>query len=163
MTSTSQLQDTITSLDALYVSYKALLEDAKSQLASLNFELSDEDSETVVRKLRTRSDFRKSITESLMYQLTDIIKNDSSDFEDTVAYNMLLQTITSHVEKNMTDQFYDKLNAQVVKLLRSPELARKVETAVLEHPTIQATTEARLTIRKFNTLLNDESQQGTAE
>ena len=163
MTPTAQLQDTITSLDALYVSYNALLGDAKAQLESLNFELSDSDSETVVRKLRTRSDFRKSIAEMLMLQLTDMIKDESSDFEDSAVFKVLLKTITSQVEKNMTDQFYDMLNTQVEKLLQSPELASKVERAVLQHPLIHTAVETRLTLRKLNALLNDESQQGTAE
>ena len=163
MTTTLQLQDTLTSLDSLYVSYNALLQDAKSQLESLNFELSDTDAETIVQKLRVRSDFRKSVAESLMMQLTDMIKDESSDFEDSAVFKVLLKTITSQVEKHMTEQFYDMLNTQVLTLLKSPELASKVEVAVLEHPLIHTAVETRLTLRKLNTLLNDDSQQGTTE
>jgi hypothetical protein len=163
MTSTLQLQDTLTNLDSLYVSYNALLQDAKSQLESLDFELSSDDSDAIVQKLRLRSDFRKSVAESLMMQLTEMIKEDSSDFEDSVLFNALLRTITKRVEQNMTDQFYDMLNTQVTKILLSPDLTSKVERAVLEHPMIHTATETRLTLRKLNNLLNDESQQGTAE
>tara|TARA_R110002049_G_C9061639_1_gene554258 strand:+ start:509 stop:1000 length:492 start_codon:yes stop_codon:yes gene_type:complete len=163
MTTTLQLQDTLTSLDSLYVSYKAVLEDAKSQLESLDFEVSDIDAENIVSKLRRRSDFRKSVAESLMMQLTDMIEDGSSEFEDSAAFKVLLSTITSHVEKHMTDQFYDMLNTQVVTLLKSPEFESKVERAVLQHPLIHTAVETRLTLRMFNSLLNDESQQGTTE
>ncbi len=163
MTTTAQLQDTLTSLDSLYTSYNALLEEAKSQLESLNFELSDSDADTVVQKLRLRSDFRKSVAESLMMQLTDMIKDESADFEDSAVFKVLLKTITSQVEKHMTEQFYDMLNTQVKTFLQSHELASKVEKAVLEHPMIHTASETRLTLRKLNTLLNDESQQGTTE
>ena len=163
MTTTAQLQDTLTSLDSLYTSYNALLEEAKSQLESLNFELSDSDADTIVQRLRLRSDFRKSVAESLMMQLTDMIKDESADFEDSAVLTVLLKTITSQVEKHMTEQFYDMLNTQVKTFLQSSELASKVEKAVLEHPMIHTASETRLTLRKLNTLLNDESQQGTAE
>ena len=163
MTTTAQLQDTLTSLDSLYTSYNALLEEAKSQLESLNFELSDSDADTIVQRLRLRSDFRKSVAESLMMQLTDMIKDESADFEDSATLKVLLKTITSQVEKHMTEQFYDMLNTQVKTFLQSSELASKVEKAVLEHPMIHTASETRLTLRKLNTLLNDESQQGTAE
>ncbi len=163
MTTTAQLQDTLTSLDSLYTSYNALLEEAKSQLESLNFELSDSDADTIVQKLRLRSDFRKSVAESLMMQLTDMIKDESADFEDSAVFKVLLKTITSQVEKHMTEQFYDMLNTQVKTFLQSHELASKVEKAVLEHPMIHTASETRLTLRKLNTLLNDESQQGTTE
>lgn len=163
MTPTVQLQDTLTNLDSLYVAYNALLQDAKSQLESLNFELSDSDSDSIVQKLRLRSDFRKSVAESLMMQLTEMIKDESADFEDSVLFNSLLRSITKRVEQHITDHFYDMLNTQVAKLLQSPELTSKVERAVLEHPMIHTATETRLTLRKLNNLLNDDSQQRTTE
>ena len=163
MTPTAQLQDTITSLDALYVSYNALLEDAKAQLESLNFELSDADSETVVRKLRTRSDFRKSIAESLMIQLTDMIKDESAEFEDSAVFKVLLKTITKRVQADFSQHIYEILDNHITDVLQSDALKSKVEVAVLEHPMIHTAVETRLTLRQLNTLLNDETQQGTAE
>ncbi len=163
MTSTAQLQDTITSLDSLYVSYNALLEDAKAQLEALNFEVSDIDAENIASKIRHRSSFRNSVAESMMCQLRGMIDNESLDLEDSRAFKGLLSTITSHVEKHMTDQFYEMLNRQVMTLLKSPDLASKVERAVLEHPLIRTAVDNRVTLRMFNALLNDESQQGTTE
>ena len=163
MTPTVQLQDTLTNLDSLYVAYNALLQDAKSQLESLDFELSDSDSDGIVQKLRIRSDFRKSVAESLMMQLTEMINDESADFQDSVLFNALLRTITKRVEQSVTDHFHDMINTQVARILQSPELASKVERAVLEHPMIHTATETRLTLRKLNNLLNDDSQQGTAE
>ena len=163
MTPTAQLQDTITSLDALYVSYNALLEDAKAQLESLNFELSDADAETVVRKLRIRSDFRKSIAESLMIQLTDMIKDESAEFEDSAVFKVLLKTITKHVQADLSQHIYEILDNHITDVLQSDALKSKVEVAVLEHPMIHTAVETRLTLRKLNNLLNDETQQGTTE
>ena len=163
MTTTLQLQDTLTSLDALYVSYNALLQDAKAQLETLDFTLSDTDSDLIVQKLRTRNDFKKSVAEYLLMSLTDMIKSDSDAFEDSVIYKKLLSTITSQVEKHMTDKFYEMLNTQVTEFLQSSEIASSVERAVLEHPMIHTATETRLTLRKLNTLLNDDSNQRTTE
>lgn len=163
MTPTAQLQDTITSLDSLYVSYNALLEDAKAQLESLNFEVSDIDAENIASKLRNRSSFCHFVAESLMNKLKDMIEDESFDLEENRVFNRLLSTIVSHVEKNMTDHFYDMLNTQVVTFLKSPDLKSNVERAVLQHPLIHTAVDTRLTLRKLNTLLNDESQQGTTE
>ena len=163
MTTTVQLQDTLTNLDALYVSYNALLQDAKAQLETLDFALSDTDSDTIVQKLRTRNDFKKSVAEYLLMSLTDMIKSDSDAFEDSAIYKKLLSTITTKVEEHMTEQFYDMLNTQVKSFLESPELASKVEQAALKTPVVMQAAQTRLTLRKLNELLTDDSQQRTTE
>ena len=163
MTSTLQLQDTLTNLDALYVSYNALLQDAKAQLESLDFQLSDADSDTIVQKLRVRNDFKKSTAEYLLMSLTDMIKSDSDAFEDSAIYKKLLSTITSQVEQHMTEQFYDMLNTQVQSILKSDELKSKVEQAALNTPVVMQAAETRLTLRKLTELLTDDSQQRTTE
>ena len=163
MTTTVQLQDTLTNLDALYVSYNALLQDARAQLETLDFALSDSDSDTIVGKLRTRSDFKKSVAEYLMAALTDIIKSDSDAFENSAIYKKLLSTITTQVEEHMTEQFSEMLNTQVATILKSDELKSKVEQAALKTPVVMQAAQTRLTLRKLNELLTDDSQQRTAE
>lgn len=160
-TNTASLDDTVVRLDTLYTAYESIFKQAQTQLESL--ELSADDANTLARKLALDSGFRRSVRDECLSNLVGRFKEDLIDTSDSGALTKLIEAITTKVEQHMTEQFYVMLNTQVKTFLESPELKSKVERAVLEHPMIHTATETRLTLRKLNTLLNDESQQGTAE
>lgn len=160
-TNTASLDDTVVKLDTLYTAYEAIFKQAQTQLESL--QLSDDDANTLARKIALDGSFKRGVRDECLNNLLRRFQEDLIDTSDSGSLTMLIGAITTKVEKHMTDQFYDMLNTQVNSFLESPELKSKVERAVLEHPMIHTATETRLTLRKLNTLLNDDSQQGTAE
>jgi hypothetical protein len=160
-TNTASLDNTVVRLDTLYTAYESIFQEAQKQLESL--ELSDEDAGTLARKIALDGPFKRQVRDECLGNLMNRFKEDLVDTADSGVLTRLIEAITKQVEKHMTDQFYDMLNTQVKTFLESPELKSKVERAVLEHPMIHTATETRLTLRKLNTLLNNDSQQGTAE
>ena len=160
-TNTASLDDTVVRLDTLYTAYESIFKQAQTQLESL--ELSDDDANTLARKIALDGAFKRTVRDECLTNLLGRFQEDLIDTSDSRALARLIEAITKKVEQHMTDQFYDMLNTQVKTFLESPELKSKVERAVIEHPMIHTATETRLTLRKLNSLLNDESQQRTAE
>ena len=151
-TNTASLDDTVVRLDTLYTAYESIFQQAQTQLERL--ELSDDDANTLARKLALDGSFRRSVRDECLNNLLGRFQEDLIDTSDSGKLTQLIAAITKQVEKHMTDQFYDMLNTQVKTFLESPELKSKVERAVLEHPMIHTATETRLTLRKLNDLLN---------
>ena len=160
-TNTASLDDTVVRLDTLYTAYESIFKQAQAQLETL--ELSNDDANTIARKIALEGSFKRTVRDECLNNLIGRFKEDLIDTSDSGSLTKLIQAITTQVEKHMTEQFYDMLNTQVKTFLESSELKSKVERAVLEHPMIHTAAETRLTLRQLNTLLNDESQQRTAE
>ena len=151
-TNTASLDDTVVRLDTLYTAYESIFQQAQAQLESL--ELSNDDANTLARKLALDGSFRRSVRDECLVNLMKRFEEDLIDTSDSGKLTQLIAAITTQVEKHMTEQFYDMLSTQVKTFLESPELKSKVERAVLEHPMIHTATETRLTLRKLNDLLN---------
>ena len=152
-TNTASLDDTVVRLDTLYTAYESIFKQAQSQLESL--ELSNEDANTLAQKLASDGAFKRSVRDQCLTDLLGRFQEDLTDTSDSGKLTQLIAAITTQVEKHMSDQFYDMLNTQVKSFLVSPELASKVELAVLEHPMIHTAAETRLTLRKLNELFNE--------
>ncbi len=148
MTSTTQISDVTVQLSTLYDAYDQILNQAKEQLNSLDF--NPEHIKGITETIGTNKDFQQEISSQVLSAVrTDISKLGDPASENSNSLNalvdMLYMKLLEQVEKDVT-----KIVEQAAATaLQSASLQKMIDEAVLRNTNIAVASQAQQTLHSI--------------
>lgn len=151
MTATTELNGTIVQLESLYNSYNTILDQAKSQLETID--LDDESRKRIVEDIVKDKPLQKILSDDLFRALTKHISDADDALMETYASSSFMKLISKKILETITNRIDEYVKQLVDNVFTSDYIEQQLKRKVDANRDIGAAIQTRDQLRKAMSVL----------